>query len=388
MFHLIRKNYLYHGKNHIFFIISYSLIFILFLVMVSDITDLENTNSSIVQWPINAHYYSGTIQNAFSDVHSISPSDFNNFLKKLSQSQGVNKIGFEKMNSNFKIEQHNSLNLTCVYISPYMKQIRYALSAGKWFDSKSKSQDVVIGGTLNRLYNVGDTLSIEKENGSVLNLHVIGELKSPSKVMLLNSGGSPMTFETALNDTLDNIIITTNLDVIDDNSTNYCMCSVVLDINPEFVSSFRNHLSLNENITSFSDIYRNSKKDSKHNLIHSNVFMLLLFGELLLIMFNETYLHIKNSYGEISVYNMLGMNYSAISIYVLIPQICNLITASFIATLYALIASHNSNIEIAFNYCYPLIMLLIIFIISIISLSLVALLIRPQEILANMEEFQ
>lgn len=247
-------------------------------------------------------------------------------LKPIEKIVGKEKVGYLKINDTLV----NDKNIACktIYLNPVMEKIKYRLKSGEWFHGEKKS--VILGGEIAKHYKTGDKIMIEKQDGETYTTNVIGKMKEPAKVLLLDCSASDLQ-EMLIK--RNSIILTNDEEIVSGYGEEMSYVSVTAEL--DFASEKRQLKELEkyccaDNLSELKqEAMQNVKNELAESVAEDTVMILIAFLSVAINIF----LFIQKNKKAIGIYTVLGMEKRDIYGMVCLQSVINISIADFVILL-------------------------------------------------------
>ena len=173
-------------QNIILLFMYFNVFMIIFYSISEEYSNIVDKKNIFTTYPPNACY----VCNPFNEREYVNEQDF---LNSITEHDLNMSVGYEIINTKKRTSEGEQV---LVYINNYLMKFCYPIKNGRWFYS-NEYDGVVIGGSLSKKYDVGDSISLYTE-GNYDKVRIIGNLGVNYEFMFLNRIGDELNYGAIL----------------------------------------------------------------------------------------------------------------------------------------------------------------------------------------------
>lgn len=295
--------------------------FVMYFLISNMILANKASSPIFVSYPENSEYISFT---------SLEGTGVNKSLLKLFQRSDVNQyIGYSMIDHQNTVK---SEQITTIYLNKYLSYFKYELSDGTWFGDNLDG--VIIRGDICGQYEIGDSIKISLEDGTIVHKKIIGKLDSDEKVMLLNVACESIDYNTITSSNLGNIILTVDQGLINNPNSDISKNAIVAD--SYYINKLSNFDLDLDSVTKFDDIQMTNAS------YISNYYVIFYIVLCIIFIVYDNYLELNFNLEIIKTLNEIGTSKYCECMILLLPYFVIMLITDIIVLVYHLVISVDS----------------------------------------------
>lgn len=314
-------------QNIILLLTYFNVFMIIFYCISEEYTNAVDNHNIFTASPPNACY----VCNPFYEGECVNEQDF---LNNINEYNLDTTVGYEIVNTRKRTSEGQQV---LIYVNNYLTNFCYPIKNGRWFDNK-EYDGVVIGGSLSKKYDVGDSILLYTEE-NYDEVKIIGNLGENYTFMFLNRVGDELNYSTISTKSNDDIIVTNCIDYLD--KDNIVLSTSALVIDQSSIQS-ATELGINtEKLVPFRNMSKVRSQSPQVRMKNRIIFFLILLSIIFCIAFGISLYSFK-SRNILCLLWKQGMNNYQLTIILMIPQVFNVLLACTLQLLYRIIVKTDT----------------------------------------------